>query len=105
MSRRKVLPLEDWCLVQRLHQDVTEAGVHIPPTAQDRQPDALILEVGPGYFDSGMLIEPRVRKGDKVLIDPGKLGEVRGFDLDGEVRFLVRARHLMAVIGEESERN
>jgi len=27
------------------------------------------------------------------------------FDLDGEVRFLVRARHLMAVIGEESERN
>jgi chaperonin GroES len=103
MKAQQLIPLQDWCLVRRLHRDTTEAGLKIPLKAQENQPDARILAVGPGYFEDGKLIEPRVKVGDKVVIDPSMLPAVAGIELDGEVFFLVRERFIIAIVREERD--
>jgi len=62
-------PLQDRVLIERLdRENKTKSGIIIPDTAKEKPMEGLVIEVGPGITnDSGNLIMPRLKKGDRVL--------------------------------------
>ncbi|MBO6470611.1 MAG: co-chaperone GroES, partial [Pelagibacteraceae bacterium] len=62
-------PLHDRVLVKRVESDEkTAGGIIIPDTAQEKPMEGEVLEVGSGARDeSGKLVPPDVKKGDKIL--------------------------------------
>ena len=76
---------------------VSKGGIAIPETAGERPRTATVVAVGPGRVtEHGNRIEPRAKKGDRVLINRG-----RGTDIViGEVPHLViREDDIWAFIG------
>jgi len=64
----KIQPLADNVLVEPLEREAkTPAGIVIPDTAKEKPQEGKVVAVGPGKYESGKLIKPEVRKGDRVL--------------------------------------
>ncbi|MDO9526531.1 MAG: co-chaperone GroES, partial [Gemmobacter sp.] len=62
-------PLHDRVLVRRIEgEEKTKGGLIIPDTAKEKPAEGLIVSVGDGARkDSGELIAPSVKAGDRVL--------------------------------------
>jgi len=69
-SLRKLIPLADRILVQRiLPKTQTAGGVFLPETKLDKPNEAKVIAVGPGGRKAdGSLIPPSVKEGDTVLL-------------------------------------
>jgi chaperonin GroES len=91
--------LGDRVVIKKLAPDEkTPGGLFIPKNAEDRELawQALVIAVGPGRtLDSGKRVEPRVKKGDKVIV-----GKYMGTKLtiDGEEYFVVKEDDLHGVV-------
>jgi co-chaperonin GroES (HSP10) len=66
----EVEPLHDWVLVRRERKGVTEGGLHVPNAAQEKEADGVVIAVGPGTYQNGILVPPGVQVGDRVMCDP-----------------------------------
>ncbi|PRY92596.1 chaperonin GroES [Hasllibacter halocynthiae] len=90
-------PLHDRVLVKRVESDEkTKGGLIIPDTAKEKPAEGEVVSVGEGARkDSGELIAPAVKAGDKVLFGKWSGTEVT---LDGEEMLIMKESDIMGII-------
>ncbi len=90
-------PLHDRVLAKRVESDEkTAGGIIIPDTAQEKPMEGEVLEVGSGSRDeSGKLIPPDVKKGDKILFGKWSGTEVK---MNGEEYLIMKESDIMGII-------
>ena len=90
-------PLHDRVLVKRVESDEkTAGGIIIPDTAQEKPMEGEVLEVGSGARDeSGKLIPPDVKKGDKILFGKWSGTDVK---MNGEEYLINKESDIMGII-------
>ena len=93
----KIRPLGDRVLVKRMEsEEKTKGGLFIPETAKEKPIEAEVISVGPGKRDdSGKLVEPSVKAGDRVLFGKYSGTEVK---IDGEEHLILREEDILGVI-------
>ena len=91
-------PLHDRVLVKRVESDEkTKGGLIIPDSAKEKPAEGEIVAVGEGARkDSGELIAPSVKAGDRVLFGKWSGTEVT---LDGEELLIMKEGDIMGIIG------
>ena len=90
-------PLHDRVQVRRVEGDEkTKGGLIIPDTAKEKPAQGEIISVGEGARkDSGELIAPAVKAGDRVLFGKWSGTEVT---LDGEELLIMKESDILGVI-------
>jgi len=97
MAKLKFRPLHDRVVVRRLEaEEKSSGGIIIPDTAKEKPSQGEILAVGPGGRDeTGKLIAPDVKTGDKVLFAKWSGTEVK---IDGDELLIMKESDIMGVI-------
>lgn len=90
-------PLHDRVLVRRVQgEEKTKGGLIIPDTAKEKPAEGEVVSVGAGARkDSGELIAPTVKAGDRVLFGKWSGTEVT---LDGEELLIMKESDILGVI-------
>ena len=90
-------PLQDRVLVRRIEgEDKTKGGLIIPDSAKEKPAEGEVVSVGPGARkDSGELIAPSVKSGDRVLFGKWSGTEVT---VDGEELLIMKESDILGVI-------
>ncbi|WP_128516150.1 co-chaperone GroES [Tabrizicola thermarum] len=90
-------PLHDRVLVKRIASDEkTKGGLIIPDTAKEKPAEGEIVAVGEGARkDSGELIAPSVKAGDRVLFGKWSGTEVT---LNGEEMLIMKESDILGII-------
>ena len=90
-------PLHDRVLVKRVQSDEkTKGGLIIPDTAKEKPAEGEIIAVGEGARkDSGELIAPAVKAGDRVLFGKWSGTEVT---VDGEELLIMKESDILGII-------
>ena len=90
-------PLHDRVVVKRVESDEkTKGGLIIPDSAKEKPAEGEIIAVGEGARkDSGELIKPSVKKGDKILFGKWSGTEIT---LDGEELLIMKESDILGVI-------
>lgn len=93
----KIRPLHDRVIVKRLEEERrTASGIVIPDTAAEKPDQGEVLAVGPGKRDdSGKLIAPDVKVGDRVLFGKYAGQTVKA---DGQELLVMREEDIMGVV-------
>ncbi len=90
-------PLQDRVVVKPAEaEEISKGGIILPDTAQEKPQQGEVVAVGPGKVaDSGELIKPQVKKGDKILY-----GKYSGTEItvDGEDYLIVRESDIFAIL-------
>ena len=97
MAKTKFRPLHDRVVVKRIDaEEKSKGGIIIPDTAKEKPSQGQVIAVGPGGRDeSGKVITPDVKAGDKVLFGKWSGTEVV---LDGEDLLIMKEFDIMGVI-------
>ena len=95
-------PLHDRVLVRRVQsEEKTKGGLIIPDTAKEKPAEGEIVAVGEGARkDSGELIAPSVKAGDRVLFGKWSGTEVR---IDGEDLLIMKESDILGIIETTAE--
>ena len=90
-------PLHDRVLVKRVQSDEkTKGGLIIPDSAKEKPAEGEIVAVGEGARkDSGELIAPSVKAGDRVLFGKWSGTEVT---LDGQELLIMKESDILGII-------
>ncbi len=90
-------PLHDRVLVRRVEgEEKTKGGLIIPETAKEKPAEGEIISVGEGARkDSGELIAPAVKAGDRVLFGKWSGTEVT---IDGEELLIMKESDILGVL-------
>ena len=90
-------PLHDRVLVRRVQSDEkTKGGLIIPDTAKEKPAEGEIVAVGEGARkDSGELIAPSVKAGDRILFGKWSGTEVT---LDGQELLIMKESDILGII-------
>ena len=90
-------PLHDRVVVRRVQsEEKTKGGLIIPDTAKEKPAEGEIVAVGDGARkDSGELIAPAVKSGDRVLFGKWSGTEVT---LNGEELLIMKESDIMGII-------
>jgi chaperonin GroES len=90
-------PLHDRVLVRRLEgEDKTKGGLIIPDTAKEKPAEGEVISVGEGARkDSGELIAPAVKAGDRVLFGKWSGTEVT---IDGKELLIMKESDILGII-------
>ena len=90
-------PLHDRVLVKRIASDEkTKGGLIIPDTAKEKPAEGEVIAVGEGARkDSGELIAPTVKAGDRVLFGKWSGTEVT---LNGEELLIMKESDILGII-------
>ena len=90
-------PLHDRVLVRRVESDdKTKGGLIIPDTAKEKPAEGEIVAVGEGARkDSGELIAPAVKEGDRILFGKWSGTEVT---IDGKELLIMKESDILGII-------
>ena len=90
-------PLHDRVLVKRVQsEEKTKGGLIIPDSAKEKPAEGEVVAVGEGARkDSGELIAPSVKVGDRVLFGKWSGTEVT---LDGTEMLIMKESDIMGII-------
>jgi len=90
-------PLHDRVVVRRIEgDDKTKGGLIIPDSAKEKPAEGEVIAVGEGARkDSGELIAPSVKKGDRVLFGKWSGTEVT---LEGDEVLIMKESDIMGII-------
>jgi chaperonin GroES len=90
-------PLHDRVLVRRIEgEEKTKGGLIIPDTAKEKPSEGEVIAVGEGARkDSGELIPPAVKAGDRILFGKWSGTEVK---IDGEDLLIMKESDILGVI-------
>ncbi|MCB1483497.1 MAG: co-chaperone GroES [Hyphomicrobiaceae bacterium] len=93
----KFRPLHDRVVVKRLEENTkTAGGIIIPDSAGEKPQQGEVVAVGPGARDeSGKIVPPDVKKGDRVLFGKWSGTEVK---IDGENLLIMKESDIMGVL-------
>jgi chaperonin GroES len=94
-------PLHDRVLVRRVESDAkTKGGLIIPDTAKEKPAEGEVIAVGEGARkDSGELIAPSVKAGDRVLFGKWSGTEVT---IDGEELLIMKESDILGIIEDKA---
>ena len=97
MAKSKFRPLHDRVVVKRIDaEEKTKGGIIIPDSAKEKPSQGEITAVGPGGRDeSGKIVKPDVKSGDRVLFGKWSGTEVV---LDGEELLIMKESDIMGVL-------
>lgn len=70
-------------------------GIILPDSGKEKSEQGKVLAVGPGEYQDGKLVVPRVKVGDKVVFSKYGYEEVT---VDGEELFLIKEENILAVL-------
>jgi len=92
-----VKPLADRVIVKPLEGEAkTSGGIIIPDNAKEKPQKGEVIAVGPGKTaDSGQLVKPEVKKGDKVLYGKYSGTEVT---IDNSEYLIMRESDILAIV-------
>lgn len=95
-------PLHDRVLVRRIEaEEKTAGGIIIPDTAKEKPMEGEVVSVGPGVRDeSGKLVEPAVKTGDRILFGKWSGTEVR---IQGEELLIMKESDILGVVEQTAE--
>jgi chaperonin GroES len=90
-------PLHDRVLVRRIEgEEKTKGGLIIPDSAKEKPSEGEVVAVGEGARkDSGELISPAVKAGDRILFGKWSGTEVK---LDGEDYLIMKESDILGII-------
>ncbi|TQS72284.1 co-chaperone GroES [Rhodobacteraceae bacterium] len=90
-------PLHDRVLVKRVEgEDKTKGGLIIPESAKEKPAEGEIIAIGEGARkDSGELIAPSVKAGDRVLFGKWSGTEIT---LEGEEFLIMKESDIMGIL-------
>ena len=90
-------PLHDRVLVRRVQsEEKTKGGLIIPDTAKEKPAEGEVVATGEGARkDSGELIAPSVKAGDRILFGKWSGTEVR---LEGEDLLIMKESDILGVL-------
>jgi chaperonin GroES len=90
-------PLHDRVLVRRVESDEkTKGGLIIPDTAKEKPAEGEVVAVGEGARkDSGELIAPAVKEGDRILFGKWSGTEVT---IDGSELLIMKESDILGII-------
>ena len=90
-------PLHDRVLVRRVQSDEkTKGGLIIPDSAKEKPSEGEIVSVGEGARkDSGELIAPAVKAGDRILFGKWSGTEIR---LNGEDLLIMKESDILGIV-------
>jgi|TARA_R110000787_G_scaffold35118_3_gene90453 chaperonin GroES len=90
-------PLHDRVLVKRTEgEEKTAGGLIIPDSAKEKPSEGEVVAVGEGARkDSGELIAPAVKPGDKILFGKWSGTEVT---VDGEEMLMMKESDIMGIL-------
>jgi chaperonin GroES len=91
---KKIRPLYDRVLVERVEEDnKTAGGIVIPPSAQEKAQVGSVLAVGNGRVKPDGSVAPlQVTVGDKVFF-----GKYAGTEVDGN-RLIIREDEILGIV-------
>src|SRR5258708_36969574 len=97
MAKTKFRPLRVRVVVKRIDaEEKSRGGIITPDTVQEKPSQGEVIAVGPGGRDeSGKIIKPDVKAGDRVLFGKWSGTEVK---LDGEDLLIMKESDIMGVI-------
>lgn len=90
-------PLHDRVLVRRVQsEEKTKGGLIIPDSAKEKPAEGEVIAVGEGARkDSGELIAPSVKPGDRILFGKWSGTEVT---LDGEEMLIMKESDILGIV-------
>jgi chaperonin GroES len=90
-------PLGDRILVKRIkEEDKTKGGIIIPDTVKEKPQEATVVAVGKGRVaETGKLIVPEVKAGDRILFGKYSGSEVK---LDTEEHLILREDDILGMV-------
>ncbi len=92
----KLKPLHDRVVIKADEsEEVTKGGIYLPDTAKEKPQRGEVVAVGPGKTEDGKLVEPQVKKGDKVLYGKYSGTEVT---IDDTEYLIVRESDILAIL-------
>lgn len=95
----KITPLFDRVVLKPLSEEEvskTSSGIIIPDTVSKEKPEqGIVVAVGLGKWDDGVLVPMNVKVGDKVVFSRYGYDEVK---LDGVLYYILREENILAVI-------
>ncbi|WHQ46703.1 MAG: co-chaperone GroES [Candidatus Midichloria sp.] len=94
---KKIRPLHDKILVERVEQETkTASGIIIPDTAQEKPMQGTVIAVGNGRRDdAGKLHQLDVKIGDRVLFAKWGGTEIK---IDGKEYLIMKESDVLAII-------
>ena len=97
MAKTKFRPLHDRVVVKRIDpEEKSKGGIIIPDTAQEKPSQGEVIAVGPGGRDeSGKVIKPDLKAGDRVLFGKWSGTEVK---LDGKDLLIMKETDILGVV-------
>lgn len=100
MAARRLVPLLDRVLVQRLEPPTKSiGGVLLPETSQSKLNEGVVIAVGPGRRDKdGALLPMGVKRDDKVLLPQYGGNEV---SINDEDFVLFRDEDILGVLADK----
>ncbi len=93
----KIKPLGDRVIIQVLESDEkTKSGIVVPETAKEKPQEGKVMAVGSGRtLDSGQLVPPQVKAGDKVIFGKYTGDEIK---VDGREYLIVRESDILGIV-------
>jgi len=94
-------PLHDRVLVRRIESDEkTAGGLIIPDSAKEKPQEGEVIAVGEGARkDSGELIAPAVKAGDRILFGKWSGTEVK---IEGEDYLIMKESDILGTLGDSA---
>ena len=94
-------PLHDRVLVRRVQsEEKTKGGLIIPDTAKEKPAEGEVVATGEGARkDSGELIAPAVKAGDRILFGKWSGTEV---SLDGQEYLIMKESDILGIIDQSA---
>ncbi|EYD77581.1 Heat shock protein 60 family co-chaperone GroES [Rubellimicrobium mesophilum DSM 19309] len=94
-------PLHDRVLVRRVQsEEKTKGGLIIPDTAKEKPAEGEVVATGEGARkDSGELIAPSVKAGDRILFGKWSGTEVT---LDGQEYLIMKESDILGIIDQSA---
>lgn len=96
----QIVPMFDKVLVRRLEEETkSPGGIIIPDTSKEKPKQGIVISTGPGkrHPETGVLVEPTVKKGDKILFGKYSVTEVK-LNEDDKDLLIIKEDDILAVI-------
>ena len=99
-SKIGIMPLRDRVLVRPLSDEELEgktaSGIIIPETVDKEKPEqGEVIAVGEGEWDDGVLVEPSVKVGDRVMFSRYGYDEIKYESVE---YFIIKSENILAVL-------
>jgi chaperonin GroES len=95
--KRKILPLRDRLIVERLDEESkTSGGLYIPDTAKEKPQQGKVVSVGKGKInDDGSIVPLAVKAGDIILFGKYSGTEIK---LEGNDYLIMREDDVLGIV-------